>query len=158
MEHRELDRVDAGGESPDGAGPAGLSAAQRTAIEWLTAGESAVSAAAAAGVNRTTVYRWLKADPAFQAAYNAWQSDVLATARARLLALTDAAVTTVTAAVARGDARTALAVLQRQGLLAPPQPGPTDPELIAREREVARRRAEVRVAREEEEAMITLPM
>jgi hypothetical protein len=81
---------------------------------------------------RATVYRWLKSDPAFAAAYNAWQAEAVETTRARLLALADAAVTTVAGALAKGDARTALTVLQRQGLLAPPTPGPTDPSMVAR--------------------------
>ena len=132
-------------ESADGE----LTGPQRTAIEWLTAGETAVSAAAAAGVSRSTVHRWLRADAAFQAAYNAWQADVAATARARLLGLADAAVTTVAAALAAGDARTALAVLQAQGLLAPHVPGPTDPALVARQRSHERAKANFQMTQAE---------
>ncbi len=109
-----------------------LSVAQRGAIEQLVAGATPVAAAAAVGVSRTTVYRWLKSDPDFTAAYHAWQADAVAASRDRLLALADAAVDTVAAAVAKGDVRTALTVLKSQGLLTPPTPGPTDPALIAR--------------------------
>src|SRR5260221_559194 len=72
-----------------------LSPAQRTAIEKLTCGHTLVDSATAAGVNRTTLYRWLKSDAQFQAAYNAWQQDALATARARMLGLTDVALTSL---------------------------------------------------------------
>jgi hypothetical protein len=123
-------RTHPGGE---GESAGGLSGPQRTAIEWLTAGETAVAAADAAGVSRSTVHRWLRADPAFQAAYNAWQADLTSTARARLLALADKAVSTVERALDRGDARTALTILRAQGLLGPARPGPTDPDLIARQ-------------------------
>ncbi len=118
---------------PPDRGADGLSAAQRRALDRMAAGDTAKAAAAAAGVSRQTVHNWLGGDPAFRAAYHAWQADAVETARARLLALADAAVTTVAAAVARGDTKTALAVLGRQGLLAPPTPGPTDPELVARQ-------------------------
>jgi hypothetical protein len=122
--------TDPGGE---GESAGGLSGPQRTAIEWLTAGETAVAAADAAGVSRSTVHRWLRGDPAFQAAYNVWQADLVDTARARLLALADRAVSTVGRALDRGDARTALTILRQQGLLGPAKPGPTDPDLIARQ-------------------------
>jgi hypothetical protein len=72
-----------------------LTPPQRKAIEKLTAGHTVADSATAAGVNRCTLYRWLKHDPEFQAAYNAWQQDAIATARGRLLALTDTAVTAV---------------------------------------------------------------
>jgi hypothetical protein len=119
----------------------GLTAAQRAAIDRLASGATAVDAAAAAGVGRSTVYRWIKSDPAFAAAYNAWQAEAVETTRARLLALADAAVTTVAAALAKGDAKTALTILQRQGLLTPPTPGPTDPELVARQARHVRAKA-----------------
>ena len=67
--------------------PADVSSEQWTAIEKLSTGKSIVDAAAAAGVSRWTLHRWIKNDPHFQAAYNAWHIEVAATARARLLAL-----------------------------------------------------------------------
>src|SRR5947209_6027615 len=82
---------------------AALSPAQRTAIERLTSGYTMVDSALAAGVGRATLYRWLKSDPEFLAAYNAWQQDAVATARGRLLALTDSAVSAVGKAMGKGD-------------------------------------------------------
>jgi hypothetical protein len=142
--------------SPAEARAMPLSPAQRTAIEKLTSGHTLVDSATAAGVNRTTLYRWLKHDPAFQAAYNAWQHDALATARGRLLALSDIAVTAVSKAMQRGDGRLALKVLERMGIAERPTPGPTDTEEVKREqavenksREIERRKAEERVRFEE---------
>ncbi len=66
-----------------------LSPAQARAIEMLASGHTVATAAEAVGVGRTTIYRWLKGDAAFVAAFNAWQQDMLDTARGRLLALTD---------------------------------------------------------------------
>src|SRR5579872_1365044 len=108
------------GEGGAGIGPMGvgkvvaaaLTPAQRIAIERLSVGETVVDAARAAGVTRMTLHRWLKQDAEFVAAYNAWQEETLASARGRLLALADTAVTTVANAMRNGDARAAMAVLK----------------------------------------------
>ncbi len=139
-------RVRRGAAAADGD----LTAAQRRAIGRMASGESATAAAAAAGVHRQTVHRWLREDPAFRAAFHAWQAAAAEHARARLLALADAAVTTVAAAVANGDTRTALAVLKGQGLLVPPTPGPTDPDQVARQQLAAAARAEAALIDAEE--------
>lgn len=134
-------RAVADGGADAAAAAEGLSPPQRSALERMAAGGTATAAAAAAGVSRQTVHRWLRDDPAFAAAHNAWQAAAVESARGRLLALADAAVDTVAAALAHGDAKTALVVLQRQGLLAPPTPGPTDPALVARQDRHRRARA-----------------
>ena len=131
-----------------------LTPAQRTAIARLTAGHTLLDAATAAGVNRTTVYRWLKHDPAFLAAYNAWQADAIATARGRLLALTDAAVTTVHRSLQRGDGRLALKLLERLGIADRPTPGPTDPEDVKREQAVEQKNRESTLVAKENEAFL----
>jgi hypothetical protein len=115
-----------------------LTPGQRKAIEMLTSGHTLVDSATAAGVGRTTLYRWLKGDAKFLAAYNAWQQDALATARGRLLAMSDLAVTTVGKAMNAGDSKTALAVLKSLGVMDRVQPGPTDPEEVVREQALER--------------------
>ena len=112
----------------------------------MASGQSATDAAAAAGIHRQTLHRWLRDDPAFRAAFHAWQSAAADHAKARLLALADAAVTTVAAAVAAGDTHAALAVLRGQGLLTPPVPGSTDPDHVARQRLTDAARAEAALA------------
>ena len=131
-----------------------LSPAQYKAIEQLTAGQTVVASAAAAGVTRLTLYRWLKNDPAFQAAYNAWQHDAIATARGRLLAMTESAVTTVSQAVSAGDAKTALTILKSLGLLGVPTPGSTDPSEVERKQRLENRKAEGKRFLEEELAIL----
>jgi transposase-like protein len=70
----------------------GLSESQELALAALRAGATFGKAAEAAGVNRTTVYRWVHGDPHFRAAYNAWQQAAAESARARLTQLADLAV------------------------------------------------------------------
>ena len=134
-----------------------LSPEQRTAIEWLTAGESPTSAAVAAGVGRTTVYRWMKEDPNFQAAYNAWQADVTATVKAQILAAATVAVQAVVGSMAKGDAKTGLALLKQLGMIAPPKPGPVEPDKVARTQRAARERAQMQLIADEESAAFGRP-
>ncbi len=115
---------------------------QRAAIEMLTSGHSMIESATAAGVNRTTLYRWLKNDPNFKAAYNAWQHDALATARGKVLALTDAAVDAVRRALTKGDAKTALVILKSTGILDRPEPGSTDPDEIKTREAIERKQSD----------------
>ena len=134
-----------------------LTPQQRTAVEWLTAGESAADAALAAGVSRATVYRWMKTDPNFEAAYNAWQADVTATVKAQLLAAAGVAVKAVVRSMAGGDAKTAMALLKQLGMIAPPKPGYVEPEKVARAQRAERERAEMQLFTEEETAIMGRP-
>ncbi len=76
-----------------------LSHPQRRALELLTRGRSIRSAASEAGVGRTTLYRWLRDDPQFIAAYNLWNDELIESARARLASLINAAVDTMGRAI-----------------------------------------------------------
>ena len=114
-----------------------LTTAQRTAVELLSEGKTPTAAATAAGVSRRTVHRWIHADPAFRAAYHAWQKDAIDTARARLLALTDAAVTAVANALEKGDTKTAVILLKGLHILTRPAPGSTDPAALQQEADTA---------------------
>jgi hypothetical protein len=125
-----------------------LSPGQRKAIELLTSGHTVVEAATAAGVGRATLYRWLKGDAQFVAAYNAWQADAIATARARLLAMTDLAVATVGKAMSRGDAKTAVAVLKAMGVMKRPNVGPVEVEEVKRVQDLEERKRALERARE----------
>jgi hypothetical protein len=135
--------------SPAEALALALTAAQRTAIEKLTSGCTMIDAAKVAGVTRMTLHRWLKNDAQFQAAYNAWQQDAIATARGRMLALTDAAVTSVHKAMLRGDGRLALRVLEKMGVAEAVTPGPTEVEAVQRRQELERRKEELDRVKEE---------
>ncbi len=87
-------------------------------LEHLVTGSTVVRAAEVAGVDRTTVHRWLRLDHGFQAAYNAARRDLQREVEARLLNLADVALETVEAAVLGGDVRAALAVLKGLGAFA----------------------------------------
>jgi len=113
--------------------PAALSPGQVAALEALLAGRTVTEAATVAGVDRTTVHAWLRSDYAFQAAYNRGRRDLQEQTHARLMTLAEKAVGCVEGALAKGDEKTALAVLRGLGLLSgvPAKPGSDDPEILA---------------------------
>lgn len=129
--------------TPDEAASLSLTTAQRTAIMKLTSGHTRVDAATAAGVTRLTLYRWLKHDPAFQCAYNAWQKDLITTAQGQLLAATRDAMGTVINAIRKGDARLAWKLLESQGLTTAPKAGPTDIHELERRELLDKRKREL---------------
>src|SRR3954453_17477938 len=64
-----------------------LGPAQELALDALLGGKSVTAAAAAAGVSRQTLPRWLRSDPALIAALNAGRLELLQVTRGRLLQL-----------------------------------------------------------------------
>jgi uncharacterized lipoprotein YajG len=129
--------------TPAEAAALSLSPAQRTAIIRLTSGDTRSEAAIAAGVTRTTLYRWLNHDPAFQAAFNAWHKDLITTAQGQLLAASQDAINTVLNSIRRGNAQLAWKLLESQGLTQGSKPGSTDVGQLQRAEEVDRKRAEI---------------
>ena len=93
-----------------------LSAVQELALVALLAGKNATEAAQAAGVDRTTLWRW-QSDFTFQAAHNRGRRELSAAMTARLSALAEKAAGTVEGAIDKGDAKTALAVIRGLGFL-----------------------------------------
>jgi hypothetical protein len=134
--------------TPDEAASLSLTSAQRTAIMKLTSGCTRVDAAAAAGVTRLTLYRWLKHDPAFQCAYNAWQKDLITTAQGQLLAATRDAMATVLNAIRKGDAGLAWKLLESQGLTTAAKAGPTDIYELGRREALEKRKREIEERKE----------
>jgi hypothetical protein len=102
---------------------------KQAVLTALAAGTSAAKATKAAGVARTSLYRWLKTDPDFLAAYNVWQESTCAAARARLLAMVDPALNAVTKSIHDGNPELAYRLLRDLGLTRPPRSdGPIDPQ------------------------------
>src|SRR5262249_37928971 len=106
-----------------------LSPAQTQALAALLSGKSVTAAAEAAGVARETLHRWLRDDPAFQAALGSGKAELLEASRAELRALASEAVQTLrdllgTNAPPLVRLKAALAVLQ---MLGADQPGPVGP-------------------------------
>jgi transposase-like protein len=116
-----------------------LNPRQTQALKHLLVGATIQKAAQSAGVDRSTVHRWLREHWGFQAAYNAAQRDLQREVAGRMLQLAHAACETVAAAVERGDVRAALAVLKGVGALGgtTPEIGGEDPEELAHDATVA---------------------
>jgi hypothetical protein len=95
--------------------PGGLSPAQHVAIGALMVGKTATDAAAACGVNRETVSRWLNHDAAFQAELGRQRAALHAAVDDRLRNLTAQALDTLEDLMTVGSHdirfRVALAVL-----------------------------------------------
>jgi hypothetical protein len=118
---------------------AGLPPRQRAALAALAAGRGFGEAARSAGVTRQTLRNWRKKDHRFLALVNAWQSEAIASAQHRLIGIVDDAVTTIGDAIHTGDARTAMELMRRFGIVVPLEPGPDDPAVVRRDSLLAER-------------------
>lgn len=112
-----------------------LSRSQLTAIEALAAGKSMNDAATAAGVDRSTLYRWRRHDDEFRAALASMRNDFREELSTRLLTLATKACAVVEDALDAGDAKTAIAILRGCGALPGVAPQePDDPKDLRYER------------------------
>lgn len=134
-----------------------ISAEQEQVLGLLAGGKTAKEAAAGAGVSRSTLYRWMRDDPAFVATWNAWQRDQRQATQAQLLGMAGEAVAAVRGAIQKGDGRLALAMLKAMGLLAEQPAGSEDPELVAMQLDVARREEVVKMQEREFDVYIKEP-
>jgi hypothetical protein len=123
-------------ECDDDAAPE-LTPAQVVALAALAGGGSVSDAADAAGLHRSTCYRWLDSDPGFLAELHRLQHEARARLAAQVAELHVVALQTVrnilegTEAPAAVRLRAALAVLGRAGVLEPePEPGPVNADDI----------------------------
>lgn len=117
--------------------PPALKPRQEMAARELASGKGVVEAARAAGVNRTTLYRWML-EPEFVAWLNRWQAVVTNAVRCQFLAAATDAAAKLTA-VAREDEKTAAVLLRGMGMLAGTPAGSGDPQVVARQIEVRKR-------------------
>jgi hypothetical protein len=78
-----------------------------------------IEAATAAGVDRTTLYRWRTEDEKFLCALEAWRREQVNNAYDRLSGMTVTATNVVGDAIAGGDARLAFRMLEKLGAAAP---------------------------------------
>lgn len=112
-------------------------------LRALVSGKKVIFAAAAAGVSRSTVYRW-QADSNFVAALNAWRLHSEELTRNRLLVLAEKAVDALDGALAGGNHGAALSVLKALGILAPVRRGLTDAHAIDRDADMKKRRRQLK--------------
>src|SRR5258706_16120705 len=82
-------------------------AAQGKAMELISAGAGLREAAEGAGVSRMTLHRWMREDPAFVAAWNAWRAHARRAAASRLLGIADRGGQGGGEAIGAGEARVA---------------------------------------------------
>jgi hypothetical protein len=129
--------------------PPDLQPAQLNALASLASGSSVTDAAEGAGVDRTTVHRWLREDVVFQAAWNSLRRDGWSEIEANLGSLLADALHAVREAVRDGDARIAMAVLKGAGVLSQASEiGPEDAGELREDLALARKeRAAVRANR-----------
>lgn len=98
--------------------------AQQKALAALLAGQTITAAAKAAGVDRTTVHRWLRDryKPAFPDALERGRRELRQATEARLLAMASKATDCLEEAMEEGDGKAAaLALLKGLGFLPGPQ-------------------------------------
>jgi hypothetical protein len=107
----------------------------------MLAGNTLSASASAAGVTRWTLHHWLRHDPRFQSAYNAWQLDAITRVRTKLLGMADAAADSVAKALP-SDPRLAFSMLKALGTLDRTTPGSTNPEEVEQVMELERQKAE----------------
>ena len=112
-------------------------------LRALVSGKKVMFAAAAAGVSRSTVYRW-HSDSHFVAALNAWRQHSEELTRNRMLVIAEKAVDALDGALAGGDRMAALTVLKAMGILAPVRHGLTDAHAIDRQKEMKARRRQLK--------------
>lgn len=89
-----------------------LDPAQVVAIDALVNGKTITGAAEAAGVDRTTLHRWLKHDFEFQASPNRAKGDLKLALQAKTLKIAQKAMDVVEQALDKGDVRIAALVLK----------------------------------------------
>lgn len=123
-----------------------LNEKQRAAFESLRGGSSFLVAAEQAGVARMTVYRWVKSDPDFRAAYNAWRQEMAESAQTRLLKLADKAVDCVEHAIEHHDYGTAVTVLSRMGVMRRSGRGSIEPQIVKMQLDLEQQREKYRAA------------
>jgi hypothetical protein len=126
--------------------PQTLDPSQLSVLEALLAGSTITDAAAAVGVSRTTVHRWLKDDYLFRAEVNAARHALRQTSLARLDALCERSIEVLRGALDQSsDTRIALEVLKGCGVLGGDRTvGTLDAELLEAE---SRSETEGRLAR-----------
>ena len=117
--------------------PADLVIQKQRAIQLLLEGKAVAQVAEVIGVDRTTVYRWLK-EPSFVAERNRQASELRDTAQSRLHALVGKSIDVVERQVAAGNLKAALAVLKSTGMMALEKPDTEIDERRLIKREVER--------------------
>ena len=119
-----------------------LSSTQTAALRAMVAGKPLNQAAADAGVDRTTLYRWRTRDRDFAEALTDWRMDSYLHSRDRMMAIADEAIDAVHNGVKKGDARLAFRLLLDLGRSVKPAAAPAPRQ---REREHPQAQQEIQI-------------
>ncbi|MDB5304343.1 MAG: hypothetical protein JWM97_1892 [Phycisphaerales bacterium] len=130
-------------QKPGSETEAELSPAKLAVLRELAGGSGVATAARAVGVDRHTVYRWMRKDPEFIAALNAWRNQSVQWAREQMVAVLDEAAATVRHAIRNGNVNVAMEVLKRQGALDKIVERCDDPNEIGKVSHIQRREGEL---------------
>jgi hypothetical protein len=131
-----------------------LTATQAIAIDAIDTGAPIAEAARVAGVDRTTVSRWVNHHPAFRAELQQRRLDRVRRNEQRLHELTTAALDAVREAVDSGDQATALQWLKIAGIRSAVDP---PPEAVTPERFIWQHRAAMAINQQEDLTWIIPP-
>ena len=96
-----------------------LSRPKMIALEALRAQHGLAEAAAKAGVDRSTLYRWRRSDPLFRAKLNAWSQEQTESARLRILGGLDGMVEKLVWKAQNGWDGIAMKFVQGMGVIKP---------------------------------------
>jgi hypothetical protein len=110
--------------------PPELPPPQIAALDALLAGNTVTDAAAAAGIGRTTIYKWLNGDCRFQAALNRGRRELQQAVAHRVDRLAADAADCVAQAVRQGNVKAAMEILKSLKVLAPRKIGSDDEVLL----------------------------
>jgi transposase len=117
---------------------------QQRALGLITEGTAIREVGQQLGIHRGTIYRWLKSDPYFRAAYNAWQLEQQESCRAALMKAAEMAVAKVIENF-RYNPTLAWQVIKELGILSRPKSLSVDPKHVE---------MEIAVERHEEETVL----
>ncbi len=125
-----------------------VDAVQVQVLAFLLEGRSITESAAAAGVDRTTVHRWLKDDFNFRAGFNRGKKQLQAETETRLMQVAQRAADALGRAIDEGNVTASIAVLKGLGLLsgAGISLGSDDPQLLSMEEATEHENAAMRIA------------
>jgi DNA-binding phage protein len=103
---------------------------RRAALRCLKMTGTMSEAAKAAGVSRSSIYRWKNENAAFRALCNRWEREKIDECSDGVTSLLSKAVAALEKALDNGDARAALVVLKSMGIMKPREMGATDLEEV----------------------------
>jgi len=112
-----------------------LTPVQVQALGLIAEGTSIPDVATKIGVNRATVYRWMKTDKYFRAGYNAWQLELRESCRLALYKSAQKAAARIAVSV-EYDKELAWKLIRELGIFGKPQALSSDPDRIEKEIEI----------------------